>query len=60
MAFVVLVPNSKLTETVLLGWLKPQIARYQMPKKINIIDQLPMTKIGKVDRKRLTQLYLSC
>lgn len=59
-AFVVLVPNSKLTETVLLGWLKSQIARYQMPKKINIIDQLPMTKIGKVDRKRLTQLYLSC
>lgn len=56
-AFVVLAAYAKQSEDTLKDWLKPQIARYQMPKKINIIDELPMTHIGKVDRKQLINLY---
>ena len=56
-AFVVLAAYAKQSEDTLKDWLKPQIARYQMPKKIYIIDELPMTHIGKVDRKQLISLY---
>ena len=56
-AFVVLAAYAKQSEDTLRDWLKPQIARYQMPKKIYIIDELPMTHIGKVDRKQLINLY---
>ena len=56
-AFVVLAAYAKQSEDTLKDWLKPQIARYQMPKKIYIIDELPMTHIGKVDRKQLINLY---
>ena len=56
-AFVVLAAYTKQSEDTLKDWLKPQIARYQMPKKIYIIDELPMTHIGKVDRKQLINLY---
>ena len=56
-AFVVLAAYAKQSEYTLKDWLKPQIARYQMPKKIYIIDELPMTHIGKVDRKQLINLY---
>ena len=56
-AFVVLAAYAKQSEDTLKDWLKPHIARYQMPKKIYIIDELPMTHIGKVDRKQLINLY---
>ena len=56
-AFVVLAAYAKQSEDTLKDWLKPQIARYQMPKKIYIIDELPMTHIGKVDRTQLISLY---
>ena len=56
-AFVVLAAHTEQTEDTLIDWLKPQIARYQMPKKIYIIDELPMTHIGKVDRKQLINRY---
>ena len=56
-AFVVLAAHAEQSEDTLKDWLKPQIARYQMPKKIYIIDELPMTHIGKVDRKQLINLY---
>ena len=56
-AFVVLAAYAKQSEDTLKDWLKPQIARYQMPKKVYIIDELPMTHIGKVDRKQLINLY---
>lgn len=55
-AFIVLKVNTVQTEPAILNWLKTQIARYQMPKKIILIDELPMTAIGKVDRKKLHQL----
>ena len=55
-AFIVLNPASDQNELTIKDWLKTQIARYQMPKKIILIDELPMTTIGKVDRKKLRQI----
>jgi len=55
-AFIVLTPKSMQTESTILTWLRAKVARFQLPKKICIIDEFPMTGIGKVDRKKLKQL----
>ena len=56
-AFIVLKSGAAETKTTLLDWLRTRIARYQMPKTIILLDELPMTAIGKVDRKKLRQLF---
>lgn len=55
-AFVVLKEKSKLTEDMLLKWLIAKVARYQMPAHLRIIDSLPMSSTGKVDKKKLSFL----
>lgn len=52
-AFVVKSKNSSLTEDDLLKWLKSKVARYEMPAKIEFIDEIPITPVGKIDRKAL-------
>ncbi len=52
-AFVKLTSNQAITETELLDWLKPRVARYQLPAKIEFVDAFPLTSIGKVDLKAL-------
>lgn len=42
-----------LTEQALLDWLQGKVARYQMPKQIELRAQLPYTAIGKLDKKQL-------
>ena len=37
----------------LRDWLKPQVARHQMPVAIEIRDELPYTALGKLDKKAL-------
>ncbi|MEH7380919.1 AMP-binding protein [Bacillus sp. JJ1533] len=53
LAFIVLEEDESLTEEELLGWLRQRIARYQLPKKVTIVDQLPYTPLGKLDKKQL-------
>lgn len=42
-----------LTEVVLVEWLRPRVSRYQMPKDIILIDEMPYTALGKQDKKKL-------
>lgn len=56
-AFVVLSENSKLTEQELLTWTKAKVARYEQPAKIQFINEIPMTPVGKIDRKKLMNDY---
>lgn len=51
--FVVLKTGSKLNETAILNWLKPKVARFQMPAVIEFRDDLPITAIGKINKKAL-------
>ena len=39
--------------STLLEWLKPRVARYQMPAVIEFRDELPYTQLGKLDKKAL-------
>lgn len=52
-SFIQPVKGTPLTAEELMEWLRPKVARYQMPKEINIINQIPYTSIGKIDKKQL-------
>ncbi|RUT47177.1 AMP-dependent synthetase [Paenibacillus anaericanus] len=52
-AIVRLTPQAETTEEELLQWLRPRLARFQMPKEIIVVDDLPYTSLGKLDKKRL-------
>ena len=55
-AFIVLnkvVPRSEETREAIKEYCKTRIARYAMPRKVEFLDELPKTKIGKVDYNKL-------
>ncbi len=49
----VVVRNGGLEASVLRDWLKPRVARYQMPGIIEFREELPYTALGKLDKKAL-------
>lgn len=52
-AFIVLVQGSTVTKEEILEWLRTKVARFQIPKEIEFIDNMPYTPVGKLDRKQL-------
>lgn len=52
-AVMVMKPGMRGDATALLAWLKPRIARHQMPALIEFRDELPYTPLGKLDRRAL-------
>ncbi|TLS48308.1 AMP-dependent synthetase [Paenibacillus antri] len=52
-AFVSMAPQASATKEQFSDWLRSRLARYQMPRDIVFVDQLPYTPLGKLDRKRL-------
>ena len=52
-----LVPGSRVVfENEILNFLRERLANYKVPKKIHIIDSMPMLAIGKIDRTNLKRL----
>ncbi len=54
-AVIVRQQDTTLTAEALRQWLKPRVARYQMPGAIEFREQLPYTALGKLDRKSLRE-----
>jgi acyl-CoA synthetase (AMP-forming)/AMP-acid ligase II len=52
-AVVVARTGRTLDEAALRAWLKPRVARYQMPAVVEFCDELPYTPLGKLDKKAL-------
>lgn len=52
-AVVVPRQDASLDDASLLDWLKPRVARHQMPAITEFRDELPYTALGKLDRKSL-------
>ncbi|MBM0745270.1 AMP-binding protein (plasmid) [Phormidium sp. CLA17] len=52
-AVVIKKPHTELNEVMLRDWLKPRVARYQMPALIEFRTDLPYTALGKPDKKAL-------
>jgi fatty-acyl-CoA synthase len=47
------VKTTALSEHTILEWLRPRVARYQIPKEIVIVEDIPYTPVGKPDKKKL-------
>jgi acyl-CoA synthetase (AMP-forming)/AMP-acid ligase II len=54
-AVVVAKEGVSLDRSELLDWLKPRVARYQMPAVVEFRDELPVTALGKLDKKSLRE-----
>lgn len=52
-AFVVLKPGAALALPELVAYLRPHIAKYKLPERLEIRDALPLTHVGKVAKKVL-------
>jgi long-chain acyl-CoA synthetase len=52
-AFVSLRPGAVLTPEELVGWARTRIGGYKYPREVHVIDAVPLTNVGKVDRKAL-------
>lgn len=52
-AFVQCSPGCTLDEKELIGWLRTQLADFQVPREIVFVKELPYTSVGKLDRKKL-------
>lgn len=50
-AYVVLATGAEATSEELREWLRPRLATYQRPKELVIVDNLPYTPLGKLDRR---------
>jgi acyl-CoA synthetase (AMP-forming)/AMP-acid ligase II len=48
MAFVVLRSGAVATEESIISWARQEIANYKVPRRVSILDALPMNAVGKV------------
>ena len=55
-AFVQLKPGSTTTASEIKEHTIKNVATYQIPRRVWILDELPKTNIGKIDRRTLTAL----
>ncbi|WP_216638984.1 AMP-binding protein [Paenibacillus sp. FJAT-26967] len=53
-AFVLMNPRAHTNTEELIDWLRPRLARFQLPKEIVLVDDLPYTSLGKLNKKLLT------
>jgi acyl-CoA synthetase (AMP-forming)/AMP-acid ligase II len=50
MAFVVPAPNASLTPDSVIAWCREHMANYKVPRRVEIVDSLPMNAMGKVTK----------
>ena len=52
-AFVSLRPGQRATGEDLVGFARARLSAYKYPREVHVLDDLPLTPVGKVDRKAL-------
>jgi len=52
-AFILPVKNAVITNEEITTWLRSRVARFQMPKEIIMVQEMPYTSLGKIDKKLL-------
>ncbi|MGZ4246628.1 MAG: class I adenylate-forming enzyme family protein, partial [Solirubrobacteraceae bacterium] len=50
-AFVSLAPGAETTGEELIDWAREHIGGYKYPREVHVVDAIPLTAVGKVDRK---------
>jgi len=57
-AFVSLRPPGTVSDDELIDWARRRIAGYRYPREVHIVDSIPLTAVGKLDRKALRSRLL--
>jgi long-chain acyl-CoA synthetase len=52
-AFVALRPEASTTPTELVAWARERIGGYKYPREVHVVETVPLTSVGKIDRKAL-------
>jgi long-chain acyl-CoA synthetase len=52
-AFVSLMAGAEVTDDELIDWARTRIGGYKYPRELHVIDAVPVTPVGKIDRKAL-------
>jgi long-chain acyl-CoA synthetase len=55
-AYVSLHGDAELTPTQLVDWARERIGGYKYPRQVHIVEAVPLTSVGKIDRKALRAL----
>jgi fatty-acyl-CoA synthase len=58
-AVIVLREGMTLDENELIEYCSKKLGRYKVPKKTIIVDELPKTPVGKIDKKEMQKIYAS-
>lgn len=53
----VVVPQGDVSENEILAYCKGKLNKYEQPKKVIFQDQIPVTPVGKIDKKGLRAAY---
>jgi malonyl-CoA/methylmalonyl-CoA synthetase len=56
-AVVVVRPGAVLSEQSIVEFVKPRLARYKLPKRILLVDELPRNTMGKVQKNILRNTF---
>jgi long-chain acyl-CoA synthetase len=56
LAYVVLKHDEKATEQELIEFCREHLAKYKCPKRVQFLDAMPKTPIGKIQKKELRKL----
>jgi fatty-acyl-CoA synthase len=57
LACVVLVEGSTLTAEDVIAYLAPTLAKWQLPDRVEFIDEVPKTSVGKFSKKTLRERF---
>jgi acyl-CoA synthetase (AMP-forming)/AMP-acid ligase II len=52
-AFVVVAPGSTIDPDELIAWSRERMANYKVPRRVEVVDALPLVPAGKVDKVAL-------
>ncbi len=51
--------KNQIDEELIISYLREKVAKYAVPKKVFIIDEIPLTEVQKVNKKQLKQMTLN-
>lgn len=55
-AFVTCWPGVQLSEREAIGFCRPHLSRFKLPKRVLVVAEIPYTSSGKIDRRKLPEL----
>jgi long-chain acyl-CoA synthetase len=56
-AAVAVRPGAEVSEDELIAWSRERLAKYRYPRQVRVLEAVPLTSVGKTDRKAVRQLF---